>query len=48
VEKNGYNFNRIPPIGETADNREELSPVEVQAVVDASKISKIQEGHRDP
>ena len=34
AEENGYTFNRITPDGETADDGEELSPAEVQAVVE--------------
>ena len=34
AEENGYAFNRITPDGEAADNEEEMSPAEVQAVVE--------------
>ena len=34
AEQNGYTFNRITPNGEPVDNEEELSPSEVQAVVE--------------
>ncbi len=34
AEENGYSFSRITPYGEPADNEEEMSPAEVQAVVE--------------
>ena len=41
AEENGWGFQTITPDGEATDNEEEMSPAEVQAVVENGRENKL-------